>query len=70
MYRSSLFGGIGYCALDRRRAPLSGSEQRACWTATAAAGAEGFFSAPVAPPAERGLTEVKTGPAAGPISGR
>lgn len=49
-FRRSLVGGLGYCALDRRREPLSGAEQRPCWTATAQAGADGFFDLP-APPA-------------------
>ena len=38
-FRASLVGGLGYCALDRRREPLSGAEQRDCWTGTPADGA-------------------------------
>jgi hypothetical protein len=30
-------GSLGYCGLDRRRAPLNGDEIRACWEAAAAA---------------------------------
>ena len=67
MYRASLVGGVGYCALDRRREPLSGSEQRACWTGSAAAAHEGFFNDPgESPPTERGLLEVKPSPIRAP----
>jgi hypothetical protein len=34
-FRRSLVGGVGYCALDPRREPLTGEEQRACWSGTA-----------------------------------
>jgi hypothetical protein len=67
MFRPSFVGGVGYCANDKRREPLSGSEQRPCWTSNAADAAGGFFDvAPSAPPAavERGLHEVP------PSSGR
>jgi hypothetical protein len=65
MFRSSLVGGLGYCANDRRREPLSGSEQRPCWTGTAATPGEGFFGpAPQVTPAPTHLLEVK------PVSGR
>jgi hypothetical protein len=43
MFRASLLGGVGYCALDRRREALSGSERRSCWTATANVASGGFF---------------------------
>lgn len=43
-FRRSVVGGVGYCALDRRRSPLSGSEQRACWSGSPALAAEGIFS--------------------------
>jgi hypothetical protein len=61
MFRTSLVGGLGYCANDRKREPLNGSEQRSCWTASATATTGGFFDAPLAPdnlPLERGLHEV------------
>jgi hypothetical protein len=29
--------------MDRRREPLSGAEQRACWTASATTGDDGIF---------------------------
>jgi hypothetical protein len=32
-FRHAVFGGAGYCGLDRRRAPLVGDEIRDCWTA-------------------------------------
>lgn len=61
MFRASLVGGVGYCARDRRREPLTGSEQRACWTGTAAAIGDGFFNFPPGVSSgaiERGLLEV------------
>jgi hypothetical protein len=61
MFRASLVGGVGYCARDRRREPLTGSEQRACWTGTAVTVAGGFFDLPAGVPStaiERGLLEV------------
>jgi hypothetical protein len=36
-FRLSVVGGVGYCALDKRREPLSGDEQRDCWTSAASA---------------------------------
>jgi hypothetical protein len=76
MFRPSLVGGVGYCANDRRREPLSGSEQRPCWTGDSATTSGGFFdvtpaaaTTQVAP--ERGLHEVRpvrAGPA--PLSER
>lgn len=30
-FRASLAAEVGYCALDRRRRPLTGLELRACW---------------------------------------
>jgi hypothetical protein len=32
-FRESLAASVGFCGLDRRRAPLSGSEHRGCWAA-------------------------------------
>jgi hypothetical protein len=32
-YRRSVAAQLGYCGLDRRRAPLDGGEIRACWDA-------------------------------------
>jgi hypothetical protein len=34
---------VGYCAIDRRREPLTGAEKRDCWTSSAAAGDGGLF---------------------------
>lgn len=34
-FRASLAASVGYCGLDRRRAPLTGTELRGCWTARA-----------------------------------
>jgi hypothetical protein len=30
-YRRAVAGRLGYCALDKRRTPLIGNEERACW---------------------------------------
>ena len=72
MFRPSFVGGLGYCGLDRRRAPLTGAEQRACWTGQPEASADGFFGVLPAAPMERGLMEVKPADARSgpPISGR
>ncbi len=45
-FRRSVVGGVGYCALDRRREPLNGSEQRPCWMAAGEGAGEGLFSSP------------------------
>ena len=37
-FRTSLAADVGWCALDKRRQPLTGLELRGCWTARAAAG--------------------------------
>src|SRR5262245_7129819 len=34
-FRSSLAADVGYCALDRRRLPLTGLELRGCWQGAA-----------------------------------
>lgn len=31
-FRLAVFGGVGYCGLDRRRERLAGDEIRACWS--------------------------------------
>jgi hypothetical protein len=36
-FRGSLAADLGYCALDRKRLPLTGLELRGCWTAPRAA---------------------------------
>jgi hypothetical protein len=43
-FRRSVAAGIGYCALDRGREPLTGAEQRPCWTSAVGATGEGLFS--------------------------
>jgi len=48
-FRGSVVGGVGYCARDRRREPLSGAEQRDCWTSAASGLEDGFFGAPQLP---------------------
>ena len=62
MFRASLVGGVGYCAKDRRRSPLSGSEQRVCWTGSVEVRSDGFFEVVQVAPPTRGLLEVKPGP--------
>jgi hypothetical protein len=63
LFRPSLVSGVGYCARDAKRDPLSGSEQRPCWTESPAAAVDGFFD-PAAtsvelPLFEPGLHEVR-----------
>jgi hypothetical protein len=63
LFRPSLVGGTGYCANDRRREPLTGAEQRGCWTASSLPMAEGLFvGAPALDsgnlPTGRGLIDV------------
>jgi hypothetical protein len=38
-FRASLAADVGYCALDRRRLPLTGRELRGCWQAAVAGAA-------------------------------
>lgn len=42
-FRRSVVGGVGYCSLDRLREPLTGEEQRSCWSGTPVAPPEGLF---------------------------
>jgi hypothetical protein len=35
-FRKSIAGRLGYCAQDKGRAPIDGTEQRACWERTSA----------------------------------
>jgi hypothetical protein len=73
-FRPSFVGGLGYCADDKRREPLSGSEQRSCWTSDASSSADGFFDVqPMVPPValDHGLHEVPPIRAgSGPLSER
>lgn len=70
-FRRAVVSGLGYCARDRRREPLTGAEERPCWTsADAAVAGDGLFDAslvavPRSAPVERGLVEpqAKTGAA-------
>ncbi len=32
-FRHAVFGGVGYCSLDRGRSALAGDEIRSCWVA-------------------------------------
>jgi hypothetical protein len=42
-FRGSVVGGVGFCAIDRRREPLTGAEQRDCWSSSGSAGDDGLF---------------------------
>jgi hypothetical protein len=46
-FRRSLAASVGYCGLDRRRAPLSGAEHRGCWQPGATSTARTVGEAPV-----------------------
>ena len=41
----TVVGGLGYCGLDKKRAPLTGDEQRSCWTGAIDAASDGVFAA-------------------------
>ena len=62
-FRRAVVSGLGYCARDRRHEPLTGAEERPCWTSADAAVAEdGLFDlslvvVPRSVKAERGLVE-------------
>jgi hypothetical protein len=45
-FRRGVAGSIGYCGLDRHRAPLRGDEIRACWEGRADALAEPYTVLP------------------------
>jgi hypothetical protein len=58
-FRRSVVSGVGYCATDRRHEPLTGAEQRPCWTNGTDGTAEGLFAFGEAPRAAgRGLIEL------------
>ena len=52
-FRGSVVGGVGFCGLDKTKSPLSGAEQRSCWTGPEAYATEGLFAAPRLPVIER-----------------
>jgi hypothetical protein len=64
-FRRAVVNGLGYCAKDRRHEPLTGAEERPCWSSVDAdGGGDGLFDStltvvPVAPQAERGLIEAQ-----------
>lgn len=39
-FRHAVFGGLGYCGLDKGRSPIGGDEIRSCWSAPTAVVAE------------------------------
>ncbi len=61
-FRPSLVAGIGYCALDRTRSPLRGTEMRGCWQA-ATRGVVTLFDRPLEP---AGASDVPVRPVAPP----
>ena len=62
-FRRAVVSGLGYCARDRRHEPLTGAEERPCWTADGAADdGDGLFDSALtvvstSAPTERGLVE-------------
>ncbi len=69
-FRESVVGGLGFCGLDRRREPLGGDEQRACWTGASTAPADGVFAA-LLESSESALIDVQpTRGGVRPVSGR
>jgi len=44
-FRRSLVDGLGYCAAGREREPLTGGEQRPCWTSGNDTAGDGLFDA-------------------------
>ena len=57
-FRLSIAGGIGYCGLDRGRAPLRGDELRGCWEAASPSAAA---ATPFPEPAARTDVRVRRG---------
>lgn len=51
-FRRSVAGGLGFCGLDRARAPLRGDELRGCWD-------PGDHGEPAAVPAAEPRTDVR-----------
>jgi hypothetical protein len=54
-FRQSVVGGIGYCALDRHREPLTGEERRICWSGSDEPPTDSIFDLPGGAAAKRGL---------------
>ncbi len=64
-FRHAVFGGLGYCGIERGRSPLQGDEIRPCWVAPIALVAESV--AVDVPDDERPFTspDLESGPLAG-----
>jgi hypothetical protein len=61
-FRRSLASNVGFCGLDRKRAPLTGRELRGCWEAgleTVPSTTDRFEVIPDAGPARRGFVPVE-----------
>lgn len=69
-FRGSVVGGLGYCALDKRRAPLSGDERRECWSAAPTVVDHGLFDIAPQPHADNESDVLTPAPviAARPVS--
>jgi hypothetical protein len=61
-FRESVVGGLGYCGLDKRRSPLSGAEQRACWSGAETAAPGGLFDGPSLPVVQRAPDSLNAAP--------
>ena len=61
-FRPSVVGGVGYCALDTRRSPLSGEEQRSCWTGAQALAMDGLFAGAPLPVIDRSVDSLSAAP--------
>jgi hypothetical protein len=68
-FRRSLVDGVGYCAAGREREPLTGSEQRPCWTSDSETVGDGLFDVSPAAAGASPPTSIVT-PAASLIGGR
>jgi hypothetical protein len=76
-FRRSLVGGLGYCAVDARREPLTGEERRPCWTGQAETPADAtlldggllFVEPPREARIERAPLEVRPPPGPAPLRG-
>ena len=62
-FRKSVVGGLGFCGLDKSRAPLSGDERRSCWSGSHALPADGVFSVILDHPTNTHLVELDPRPA-------
>ena len=62
-FRRAVFGGLGYCGIERGRSPLRGDEIRPCWVAPTTLVAEAVSISP--PDGEQPFTQ--SDPGSGPL---